>query len=186
MDQITDVTADMRAAIAGAADGLARQNALEAKQKALIAACVQHGLRPSEPVVESLSALTALVSTRIYMLKLPQGALTSAVRIQLISEGTRYSHDGRDRVVGARVQVDAYAPETSGGDPYATVMQIAEAIHGNGLRASPTGLDGFQGDLGSPAFHIAAVLRMMRTTGYDPDHLRLVRCQMDYQVDYYA
>ncbi len=39
MDQITDVTADMRAAIAGAADGLARQNALEAKQKALIAAC---------------------------------------------------------------------------------------------------------------------------------------------------
>jgi hypothetical protein len=39
MDQITDVTADMRAAIAGAADGLARQNALEAKQKTLIAAC---------------------------------------------------------------------------------------------------------------------------------------------------
>ncbi|MFY8124208.1 MAG: S46 family peptidase, partial [Silanimonas sp.] len=39
MDEITDVTADMRAAIADAADGLARQNALEAKQKALIAAC---------------------------------------------------------------------------------------------------------------------------------------------------
>ena len=39
MDRITDVTADMRAALAGAADGLARQNALEAKQKALIAEC---------------------------------------------------------------------------------------------------------------------------------------------------
>lgn len=39
MDKITDVSADMHAAIAGAADGLTRQNALEAKQKALIAGC---------------------------------------------------------------------------------------------------------------------------------------------------
>lgn len=38
MDQITDVTADMQAA-AGKLAGLARQQALEAKQKALIAAC---------------------------------------------------------------------------------------------------------------------------------------------------
>ena len=39
MDEITDVTTDIRAAIASASDGLARQNALEARQKALIAEC---------------------------------------------------------------------------------------------------------------------------------------------------
>ena len=39
MDQITEVTAGMQAVIAGAADGLARQNAIEAKQKELVAAC---------------------------------------------------------------------------------------------------------------------------------------------------
>jgi len=39
MDEITDVTADVRAAIDAAGDGLARQNALEARQKALIAEC---------------------------------------------------------------------------------------------------------------------------------------------------
>ena len=39
MDRITDVTGEVRAAIDAAADGLARQNALEARQKALIADC---------------------------------------------------------------------------------------------------------------------------------------------------
>lgn len=39
MDQITEVTAQMQAVIAGAPDGLARQNAIEAKQKELVAAC---------------------------------------------------------------------------------------------------------------------------------------------------
>jgi hypothetical protein len=39
MDRITDVTADVRAVLDAATDGLARQNALEAKQKELIAAC---------------------------------------------------------------------------------------------------------------------------------------------------
>lgn len=39
MDRITDVTADMQAVIRGAKDGLSRQAAVEAKQKALIAEC---------------------------------------------------------------------------------------------------------------------------------------------------
>ncbi|WP_334132281.1 S46 family peptidase, partial [Silanimonas lenta] len=39
MDRITDVSADMQAVIRGAKDGLSRQAAVEAKQKALIAEC---------------------------------------------------------------------------------------------------------------------------------------------------
>jgi hypothetical protein len=39
MDRITDVSADVLAAVASASDGIARQNALEARQKALIAEC---------------------------------------------------------------------------------------------------------------------------------------------------
>ena len=39
MDRITDVTADVRAAIDAASDGLGRQAALEARQKALVADC---------------------------------------------------------------------------------------------------------------------------------------------------
>jgi len=39
MDAITDVTAEMQAAMQGITDGLARQNAVEAKQKALVAQC---------------------------------------------------------------------------------------------------------------------------------------------------
>lgn len=135
--------------------------------------------------VMAIAAVTALVSTRVYLLKLKPGTLATAIRIQQISEGTRYSHDGRDRVVGARVQVDAFAPEASGVDTYATVTQIAAAIHGDGARVGATGLDAFQGGIGSPAFQIRAVRRLNRTTGYDAEELRLVRCQQDYAVDYY-
>lgn len=136
--------------------------------------------------LKSLSTVTALVSTRVWMLKLPQKPTLRAIRVQLISESTTYSHDGRDRVVTSRVQVDSYAQESSGSDPYAGATEVADAVYGDGSRTAATGLDGYQGDIGSPPFRIRSIQRASRTSEYEPGELRLVKIRQDYMVSFYA
>lgn len=135
--------------------------------------------------LETIGALTALVGTRIYQLILPQNPTLPAVRVQVIGEVSTYSHDGRARVLMARVQVDAYAAEASGVDPYAQASVVADAIQGDGQRTTASGLDGYQGDLGSPAFRIRGVQRVDRSVSYEAEELRLVRVRQDYQVAFY-
>ncbi len=81
------------------------------------------------------------------------------------------------------MQVDAYAREVSGVDPYALAVTVAEAIHGDD---AGSGLSGFSGAIGSPAFRIAGMFRRERQRAYDPDELRVLRISQDYKVDFYS
>lgn len=130
-----------------------------------------------ERVLE-IADVAALVSTRAYMLRLPQTPTLPAVRVQLISEGNLTHLRGAGGTYRSRVQVDAYAREASGADPYAEATALAAAINGDG---AGSGLDGWTGTSeGSPAITVTGVLRVDRDVGYEPGELRLVRVRQDY------
>lgn len=133
-----------------------------------------------------LGAVTALVSTRIYLDKLPQAPTYPAVRVQLVDDLTSQHLRGPNGLCRARVQVDAYAHEDSGVDPYAQVAALAAALHGDGLGPSASGLEGWIGELGSPPFQIVECARALRLRTYDADELKILTMSQDYLVGYHA
>lgn len=131
----------------------------------------------------TLSAVTALVSTRVYLDKLPQSPTYPCVRVQQIDEQQAPHLRGALSLRTARIQVDAFAQERSGVSPYAMAQAVADAVHGGD---DGTGLSGWAGEIGSPAFTIHASARVDRRRSYDPDELRVVTVSQDYQVSYRA
>lgn len=131
----------------------------------------------------SLVAVTAFVSTRIYLDKLPQSPTYPCVRVLLVSEQASYHLRGGVALKLARVQVDAFAREVSGVDPYAMAAAVAAAMHGNDAGGA---LSGWAGEIGSPALAIAGIFRLDRQRFYDPEEIRVVTMSQDYQVAYRA
>lgn len=144
-------------------------------------------MSPEDAVIARLgdiSPLTALVSTRIYNLKLPQKPTLPAVRVQKIASVRDQHLRGPGHLYKTRVQVDAYAAESSGTDPYATVSAVAAAIRGDGLGPVASGLWGWIGDAGgSPSLHIYnAELVSDDDPFYEAAELRAVRIRQDYVI----
>ena len=136
-------------------------------------------MTPEEAIAARVLAVaSALVSDRVYVDKVPQSATYPLVRVQLVHEPTDYHLKGGHRY-RARVQVDAFAHESNGADPYAQVTQLAETIHGDD---AGSGLSGWTGVLGSPPFRVDSIQRIERTREYDPDELRLLRQRQDYWI----
>lgn len=134
--------------------------------------------------IETLAPVIALAGDRVYLDKLPESPTYPAVRVQLIDDPLGYHLRGPDGTKRARVQVDMYAEETSGGDPYASVTALADAIDGNGKGTAATGLSGWIGDVGSPPVVVRGCFRTNRLRRYDPDELRLLTMTHDYIVWY--
>jgi len=111
---------------------------------------------PEQAILErilALSAVTALVSDRVFMLKLRQGETLPAVRVQLIDEGESQHLRGGAGIFQSRIQVDVYAAEDTGGDPYASASEIALAIQGDDAGSGLSGWRGFSGSAGSTGLH---------------------------------
>lgn len=143
-------------------------------------------MSPEEAVVARLgdiAAVNALVGTRIYQLKLPQKPTLPAIRVQEISEVRSYHLRGGSSRGRTRVQVDVYANETAGNDPYGDAIALAAAVHGD---EAGSGLSGWVGDVdGSPAsMRVTGILRDSRTVEYEAEELRLVRVRQDYLVHF--
>lgn len=131
-----------------------------------------------------LTDLTALVSTRIYLDKLPQSPTYPCVRVTLISDPREQHLRGPNSVRTARIQVDSYASESSGVDPYARVIAVADAVEGDGLGDGASGLSGWIGAIGSPALSILDADPGDRRRSYDPQELRLLTMSQDYMISY--
>lgn len=141
-------------------------------------------MTPEQAVLErilSLSAVTALVGQRVFMLKLRQGETMPAVRVQLVDEDEDQHLRGGAGIFKSRIQVDVYAAEVTGGDPYAAATEIAAAIHGD---TAGSGLSGWRGLSGGspPEIEVCAVVRKLRLMDYEAAERREVRCQQDYMV----
>ena len=143
-------------------------------------------MSPAEAVVarlEQVTPLASLVSQRIYMLKLPQHPTLPAVRVQRISSMRDQHLRGPAFTAKARVQVDAYAAEVPGQDPYAAVQAVADAIRGDGLGHSASGLWGWIGILGTPGFEMKnAELIADDDPFYEAGEVRAWRIRQDYMI----
>jgi hypothetical protein len=132
---------------------------------------------PEEAVLDRLlavSAVTALVSTRIYQLVLPEHSAFPAIRVQLVDEPENYHLRGNDALTFARVQVDSYARNVSGGDPYLSAVTIADAVN-DALTVEGWGV-------GSPPRNVAGVFRILRRAMFESEDLQIVRVWQDYRV----
>lgn len=118
------------------------------------------------------AALTALVSTRIYPVQLPEPSTSSpntlpALTYQMIDEPVSTSHDGRT-LHKARVQVDAYA------ETYKGVRAAADAVQ--------TALQGYRGSWG--VFTVGSVLRKRKSDLSEPGY-DVYRESQDYIISYH-
>lgn len=126
-------------------------------------------------IAEYLAAEVASVAGRVYQLKLPQRGTLPAIRVQLITEGEGYHLRGGGKRRRARVQIDYYAAEASGDDPYADVIAGGDEVH--------DALNGAPFTVGSPVtMEVTGCFRITRTPMYEPGELRQVREMQEWIV----
>ena len=142
-------------------------------------------MSPEEAVAErirALPAVTAMVGTRVWLVTIPQSPVMPCVRVQGISQIDEGPHTrGAGGVGWARVQVDAIANTTTGGNGYTVVRQLTEAIHGNGRGPDATGLLGWKGAIGD--LTITGIFAILDGVAeFEPAELQQIRIRRDYQV----
>lgn len=134
-------------------------------------------MTPIEQVVtdyiETVSAVTAIVSTRIYQLKLRQNTGFPAVRVQLVSDDRVYGLRGTVNLSRARLQIDSYGTST-GSDPYGVVAALADAIE--------TALSGIAFTLDN--VRVVGAFQIMRLALEEPGTQPLIRIQQDFRFRY--
>ena len=130
----------------------------------------------------TVSAVTALVSTRIRLEKMVQSEpIWPVLRLHLIDRFGGMHLRGSAGIKRARVQVDALYMEVSGLNVHTLAWALSAAVEGPG---DGTGLLGFTGDIGSPAVHIHAITDGGARSGYDPHELKQFKVMHDYIVDF--
>ena len=116
--------------------------------------------------------VSALVGSRVYLMRFPQRPTLPAIRVQLISEPKDYHLRGPNNTTTSRVQVDSVSEEASGFDPYAEAASVADA--------ADNALSGVQFITGG--VEVTGSFRDTRMAMYEPDELRMVRILQDYMV----
>lgn len=119
------------------------------------------------------NGVAALVQTDIYQLRLPENPDLPAIRVQLIGVIDQFHLRGGSLVEKHRVQVDAYAEEGSGSDPYSAAAAVADAVHA-ALNGKVFDADG--------TLRVTGAFRDSRLAMYAPDALRQVNISQDYIV----
>ncbi len=123
------------------------------------------------------ATVAALVGTRVYPVRLPQGGTFPAITYQRVSQvPVGRPTSGPPSVVAARVQFDVWSLNRDGVDGYAAARALADAVRQR--------LDGKTGALGSGLTVVQDVrLDAERDTGYDETG-ELYRISLDFTAWY--
>ena len=116
------------------------------------------------------AAVTALVSTRVYLDTAPQGIATSYLLVRAIDEPRDYHLRGEVVLSRARITVEAGVFESTTTRPDLDALSVAAHAAISGRRFT-------QGDRS-----VTGVFCVDRRPVYDPDELRLMRMIQDYYV----
>lgn len=131
-------------------------------------------MTPSAAVKSRLldvAAVTALVSTRVYVDLLPAKPTLPAIRVARISQFEIAHLRGTGAAKRARVQIDAVATSLE------TATAVADAASGDGAGSA---LSGWEGVVGSTP--VLAVLPVDERSDYTGDELKQWRVSRDYIV----
>jgi hypothetical protein len=141
---------------------------------------------PEGFVLNRIEDIGTSAGARVYMLKLPQPPTPlPAVRVQWINDVIE-QHLRGPQPPRTWVQVDGYVAEV--GDYWAEARALADAIHGDGLGSSASGLFGWKGEFGgSPAIVVENVSLISRgDVRYESDEQRLVGIRQEYRIHWRA
>ena len=139
-------------------------------------------MTPEVAIIERLKAdatIAALVSTRVYRLKLPQGFTPPAIRVQRISDVEWPLHlRGRGTLRRMRVQIDSVTSEydSHNPDPLGTKDELTAAID-----AALVG-QAFDSTDSPVSVRILAIQQADEGEDYAADELRQVRGIQDFFV----
>lgn len=117
------------------------------------------------------SALTALVSNRIYYVRAPQNVTTPYIVFFKVSSIRNHSHDGSSHLAVSRFQFSIFA------DTYKECKDIAVQI-----QSSLQGKSGNVGD--SPYVAVGSIFYLDETDMYETD-TGLYHVAVDYEVTHY-
>lgn len=123
--------------------------------------------------VLDISAVTALVSTRVYTGQFPQSATLPAVLVERVSEVQTSHLRGGNTLRMTRVQTTSIASTR------AAAVAVDTAIHGDG---AGSGLANWSGTAGSPGTPVRWVQPAGVREGFDPDELQQYRVTRDFMV----
>lgn len=132
----------------------------------------------------TLTAVTVLASTRVYLLHFPPVIIFPAVRLQQIGEVEEVHLRGTVTLRRARVQIDAVSTEEASASLYCAAADLSDAIHGSVIGGAATGLVGFQGTV--DGVDIASIIALDRRETYDPTARRMVVVSRDYWVSFHG
>ena len=93
--------------------------------------------------LKSLSAVSAIVGTKIYPIIVPQGMYYPAVVYQVIGNTPENVADGTTGTFTMRVRISCLSLTTAGQQGYSNAWRLAEAVIGNCDPVAPTGLAGW-------------------------------------------
>lgn len=124
------------------------------------------------------TAITDLVGSRVYQLKLPQQPTWPALLVWLVTDPATYHARGVDGFGVATVQVDSFAQEYDAvrPDPLATAHLLADAVD--------AALSGIPFDSPADWIHVQWSKRTDRKDIYEPDELRLTHIALEYEITY--
>ena len=111
--------------------------------------------------------VATLVSARMYPLKMPQDPTLPLLVYQRISGPREHDADGAAGVASPRIQIDAWAVTYGGAKALATAVRKR--------------LDGYSGDMGSPAVEAIFSHLLSDHDLYD-DVTELWRVSMDFEI----
>jgi hypothetical protein len=134
-----------------------------------------------------ISAVTALVDSRIWVVENPQSPTHPSIRVAPITDMRGHHLRGPHGVQTASVQIDMYVSLDNDVDPYAQITELGSAVCGDGLGTQASGLDGWIGRIGSPGFVVRECLQTMRySPRVDADELRTLTLTQEFYVRYEA
>lgn len=122
--------------------------------------------------LKATSAITALVSTRVWQLMLPQGPTLPAIKVQLVDKDPSHHLRGTSKTFQTRVQVDTYAAIGTV-DAYKKANDIADAVEAV--------LDG-KAPFTSGDLKVTGGFLMTRTPAYEAEEIKAVRVRQDFAV----
>lgn len=131
--------------------------------------------------LEGLSAVTTLVGTRIYQVKLPPKGIFPSIRVQRVGNDEFMHMRGVNRLMRARVQVDSIASEEYTPDVVTAATAVDAAVHGSG---DGTALGGWKGVVSG--ITVTGILPAGVREGYDALELRQFKVMRDYWVWFYG
>lgn len=140
-------------------------------------------MSPEVAILQRIQEALPDVADQFYMLKGPQQPVLPVGVIQLVDDPKDVHLRGGQIFGRARIQIDIYAGESSGSEPYQQAENLAFQVHGDEAGSCLAGFRGHVG--GSPGgLFIECIRRLDRQSFYEPDEKRLARMRMDYFVYY--